>query len=172
MCLVMNDPLIFLFPLAITLHNIEEAIWLPKWSGHAARFHRPVGAFEFRFAVLAVTLLAYAATLAFWLCPGTDIFRWALYGFTGAMMLNSLFPHLAATIVLKRYAPGTATGLLLNIPAGVIIIREAMHAGAITWPELALSIAGTAGVILPLLPLLFMIGRRLEKTIRRKTTRG
>ena len=163
----MNDLLIFLFPLAITLHNIEEAIWLPGWSRHAARFQRPVGAFEFRFAVLVITLLAYCATLAFWLYPETGVCRWAFYGFLGAMMINALFPHLVATIALKRYAPGVVTGLLLIIPVGGTLIMMAIRGGTITWPELALCIAGTAGVLLPMLPLLFLIGRRLEKIVAR-----
>jgi len=42
--------LIWLFALAITVHNIEEEIWLPAWSKTAGWFHYPVGIVEFRFA--------------------------------------------------------------------------------------------------------------------------
>ena len=30
------------FPMAITLHNLEEALWLPQRSDHAKPFHKPV----------------------------------------------------------------------------------------------------------------------------------
>jgi hypothetical protein len=53
------ENLYFLFLLAVTLHNLEEAVWLPDWSQQAGRWHRPVEKIPFRFAVLVLTLLAY-----------------------------------------------------------------------------------------------------------------
>ena len=32
----------WLFALVVTLHNLEEAIWLPDWSQTAGRWHSPV----------------------------------------------------------------------------------------------------------------------------------
>jgi len=32
----------FLFLLAVTLHSLEEAVWLPDWSQQAGRWHQPV----------------------------------------------------------------------------------------------------------------------------------
>ena len=46
--------LLFLF--GFTIHNIEEAIWLPKWSRYAKKFHEPVGSNKFIFAVMVVTI--------------------------------------------------------------------------------------------------------------------
>ncbi|MFH1985782.1 MAG: HXXEE domain-containing protein [Pseudomonadota bacterium] len=48
-----------LFALAVTLHNLEEALLLPTWSRSAGRWHHPVGAREFRFAVAVLTVFAY-----------------------------------------------------------------------------------------------------------------
>ena len=47
------------FCLAITLHNLEEALWLPQWSQIGSAFQRPVSSNEFHFAVLIITALAY-----------------------------------------------------------------------------------------------------------------
>ena len=52
----------WLFPAAITVHNLEEAIWLPGWSRTAGEWHAGVGAFEFRFAVAVLTALAWVVT--------------------------------------------------------------------------------------------------------------
>ena len=49
----------WLFALVVTLHNLEEAIWLPDWSKAAGRWHSPVGARKFRFGVIVLTVLAY-----------------------------------------------------------------------------------------------------------------
>jgi len=44
------------------------------------------------------------------------------------MIANVIFPHLIATLVLKKYAPGTITGILLNAPIGIyILIRGINH---------------------------------------------
>lgn len=48
-----------------------------------------------------------------------DAVQYIYLGFILMMCLNSIFPHLIATMVLKRYAPGTLTGLLLNLPIGM-----------------------------------------------------
>ena len=40
------------------------------------------------------------------------------------MVANVIFPHLIATIVLKKYAPGTITGILLNAPIGIYILTR------------------------------------------------
>lgn len=56
--------LILLFCLAITLHNIEEAIWLPKWSQQASKYQKPVTPNEFRFAVIVITFFAYFSAFA------------------------------------------------------------------------------------------------------------
>jgi hypothetical protein len=52
----------WLFPLVITLHNAEEALWLPGWSKRAGRWRHPVAPGVFRFAVVILTLLAYPVT--------------------------------------------------------------------------------------------------------------
>ena len=41
----------WLFPVAFTLHNIEEALWLPAFSKSAGKFQKPVNTFEYEFAV-------------------------------------------------------------------------------------------------------------------------
>ena len=50
-------------PLAFTIHNIEEVLFLPDWSKSADKFHKPVGAFEFRFAPVIVNALSVALTM-------------------------------------------------------------------------------------------------------------
>ena len=149
------------FPIAITLHNIEEAIWLPKWSQHAKRFHKPVEPNEFHFAVLCVTILAYLSTFLVLAFPSVWLWRQIYFGFLGAMILNTFVPHLLATILLRRYAPGLLTGLFLLIPINSMLIAQGIASGAVTWFELALSTTCAGIIILALLPPLFWMGRKL-----------
>ena len=41
-------------------------------------------------------------------------------------------PHLAATLIYRKYSPGVATGLLLNIPFSIYIFQRTMHEGPLT----------------------------------------
>lgn len=57
-----------IFCFAITLHNIEEAIWLPEWSQQSSKFQKPVTSNEFHFAVIVITMLAYLSAFGFYIC--------------------------------------------------------------------------------------------------------
>jgi hypothetical protein len=153
--------LLLFFPLAITLHNIEEALWLPQWSENAGRFHRPAGKTEFHFALLIITALAYLATFLLLVFPGVIIARWFFYGFLGAMMINALFPHLVATIALRKYAPGLLTGLLLNIPINAALIYLGVKEKMITFPAVIAATVIVGLILLALIPILFRLGRML-----------
>lgn len=124
-----------IFSVAITLHNIEEALWLPEWSFHAKRYHKPVNKREFHFAILCVTIFAYITSFLFLLYGDIALIRYIFFGFVGAMIINAIFPHLVATVIMKKYAPGLLTGLLVNLPFFSIIIVEAIELGLITLLE-------------------------------------
>ena len=113
--------LLFLF--GFTLHNLEESIWLPEWSKQAGNYHKPIERNAFVFAVICITVLGILLTaLDVWVGGPGRVVTLVYLGFVGMMGLNALFPHLLATIVLKRYAPGLLTGLLLNLPLSILII--------------------------------------------------
>lgn len=158
----MNDftSLILIFPLAITLHNIEEALWLPQWSQFAKRYHKPVGRNEFYFALICVTLIAYLSSFFFLLFNEVVILKYIYFGFVGAMILNAIFPHLIATIVLKRYAPGVITGIVMNVPCFSFLIIFAIKENLISIFEVIISTAVVGGTILASLPMFFKLGQR------------
>lgn len=111
-----------LFAAAVTVHNLEEAIWLPGWSKHAGRYHVPVTARQFRFAVLALTLLAWA--VVGWSALGSSFADYLVSGYALAMLVNVVFPHLAATFAMRRYAPGTVTAVLFNLPVTALLLQQ------------------------------------------------
>ncbi|WP_164013873.1 HXXEE domain-containing protein [Pyxidicoccus trucidator] len=154
-----RSPVLWLFPIAFALHNLEEAIWLPGWSRYAGRFHPPVGAVELRFALAVLTVGGFLLT-AMALRRGG---RWflALTGLWGVMLLNVLFPHLLATVALGRYAPGLATALLLILPVNAYLLRRAFQERALTPGRFARACAVVALVIVGAIPLLFWLGRFL-----------
>ncbi|GMQ60243.1 HXXEE domain-containing protein [Vallitalea sediminicola] len=153
--------IIWVFPLTITLHNIEEALWLPSWSQKVKRYQKPVGKNEFYFALICVTLLAYLFSFIYLFYGNEGIIRYVYFGFVGAMILNAIFPHLIATIVLRKYAPGVITGVLLNVPCYSLLISLAVKSNVISLTEVLISTVIVGGIILAILPILFRIGRKV-----------
>lgn len=147
------------FPIAITLHNIEEAIWLPKWSTQGHRFQKPIEANEFYFAVIIVTIIAYLASFFAILFPDSWFWTHFFHGFLGAMILNTFMPHLASTIVLRKYSPGLISGLFLLLPINSVILYQSVTFGIIQIVDLFLSIIIVSAFLLTLLPFLFRISK-------------
>ena len=151
------------FPIAITLHNLEEAIWLPAWTKHAKQFHKPIEANVFYFAVIFVTILAYLSTFLAVAFPSSWLWKYIFHGFLGAMILNTIFPHLVSTIILRRYSPGLITGLFLLLPINSIILYQSVLLGHIKLTDIMISILIVSLALLSFLPLFFKIGEQLAK---------
>ncbi len=150
-----------LFLLGFTLHNIEEALWLPKWSVTAGKFHPVVKANEFHFALICVTVIGYLITFQFMLFgANSEISEYSYFGFLLMMSMNSIFPHLVSAIVTKKYAPGLLTGLLLNLPIGFYIVFGE-YQQRITDIKLILGFVLVSVIVLSLLKPLFKIGGRI-----------
>ncbi len=115
----------WVFTAAVLLHNAEEALFLPSWSRRVRRWYRPVGNAEFRFAALVVSVAFVALTLAATSLPGAEV-QYVFAGYVVAMLANALVPHLAITIALREYMPGTATAWLLVVPLGYLYLWTAV----------------------------------------------
>jgi hypothetical protein len=149
----------WMFVIVIAIHNFEEALFLPKWSRSAGRWYAPIGEHELRFAVIVLTLLA--GLFAFLAVRGSQVGIYLLCGYALAMALNALLPHVAATVAMRRYAPGTATAVLLNLPVCVLLLIAARHEQLISWRTFAWAAPLTIAGILGLIPILFRIGRAM-----------
>ncbi|HAL64929.1 MAG TPA: HXXEE domain-containing protein, partial [Bacteroidales bacterium] len=150
-----------LFLMSFTLHNIEERIWLPKWSKYAGRYHPQVANNEFHFAVMVVTLLGYILTFIFLVVGNSnELIKYLYFGFLLMMCFNAIFPHLIATIVLKKYAPGTLTGIFLNLPIGLYLIFG-RYGDQLEFYKLIIGFVVITGVTLTSLRALFKLGKRL-----------
>ena len=150
-----------IFLLGFTVHNLEEAIWLPRWSKYAGKFHRPVEADPFIFAVMVVTMIGCILTaLDVWVGDPGNIVNYLYLGFVGMMGINAILPHLAATIMLKKYAPGLMTALFLNLPLACILIAGHIQNG-ISVLYLLAAIVIVSALMLFSLKYLFSLGKLL-----------
>ncbi|MGN7476341.1 HXXEE domain-containing protein [Solibacillus silvestris] len=146
------------FCLAITLHNLEEALWLPQWSLLDHSLQQAVAPDEFHFAVIVITALAYLTSFLFLNFPEMKIVKWAFAGFLGSMIFNAFFPHLVSSIFMKAYAPGLITGVLLNIPINSFILYTLCKQRFLNFKAIILSTIIVGLILLFLIPVLFKMG--------------
>jgi hypothetical protein len=152
------EKLLWAFPIALTLHNLEEAVWMPAWTQHAGFWHSPVGAGEFRIAAAILTILVYALTYWSIRSGKGSVATYVLAGFVFAILLNVIY-HLAATLGLREYAPGVVTAALINLPVMTYLLRQLFHERWVSWPKALLAFIAVPLVILLLIPVLLWVGR-------------
>lgn len=117
------------FTSAVLLHNAEEAVWLPAWSASVPPWFRPVSAPAFRVAVAVFSSVVVVLTAVGSRAVAGGVAAYTIAGYVLAMGLNALVPHALLTVVTKRYAPGTATGVLLVLPLALEYLRRALWGG-------------------------------------------
>jgi hypothetical protein len=152
----------WLFPVVVTLHNAEEALWLPGWSKRAVLWHNPVTPGVFRFAVAILTALAFAVT---WLSAESGkqtVWTYLAFGCMVATLANVLIPHIALTVGLRSYMPGVATAVTLNLPVLSLLVVLALKEGYVSGVKAAEYSVGMAGLLLLSIPALFKLGRVLN----------
>jgi Protein of unknown function with HXXEE motif len=111
-------------PFAVTLHNLEEAIWLPSAAKHLDVLPRQMSPGRFRIGVGVLTVAAYMTTW-FSVADGREnAWTYMFVAYTFAMFLNVFVPHLPAAILLKSYAPGVVTAILVNLPVTTVLLAE------------------------------------------------
>jgi hypothetical protein len=156
------------FPIAFTIHNIEEALWLPEFSKRAGKYHKPVDTFEFVFAVTAITLMAVVVTVWFYATGKQSIAGYLFFAINFGMFINVFFPHLIATIALRKYCPGLLTGVLLLLPTTAYLLWYGYQNRYYEFPMFWLITIPFAGLVAGSIPLLFRVGNRLQKVLGMK----
>jgi hypothetical protein len=152
----------WLFPLVITLHNAEEALWFPGWSKRAGRWHRPVAPGVFRFAVVILTALAFVVTGLSISTGRETVWTYLVFGSMAVTLANVLIPHILASVATRSYMPGLATGVALNLPVLSLLVVLAVRQGYVSgWKAAAYSV-GVAGLLALFIPALFKLGKALD----------
>lgn len=113
------------FSIAVTLHNSEEALWLPAWwVRHAKEVPVHPGAGVFRFAIAVLTLAAFVVTYLSEREGKESMWAYLTFGYIVAMFANVFIPHIPASWMFRSYTPGVVTAVLVNLPVlGFLSIR-------------------------------------------------
>jgi hypothetical protein len=154
--------LLWLFPIVLTLHNAEEAIWFPDWTKRAGRWHAPVAPGVFLFAVLVFTVLAFGITWLSAISGKQTVWTYLTFGYMVAVLINVLIPHVAVSVATRRYMPGVATAMALNLPVLSLLVVLALKEGYVSGWKTVAYCAGVAGIGVLSIPALFKPGKILN----------
>lgn len=127
---------LWMIPVAIAIHNVEETMTMGRyadrydwniWAG-------PDGKKRWRLAVTLATALPLGITAAAVGSPiGSCRMRLAL-ALPGVFAFNAI-THVLQTVRHRDNMPGTATGVLVNIPMAAFIYRRALREGILNMPR-------------------------------------
>ncbi len=126
----------WVFPIAVTIHNTEEAVWLPSWAAqHAEYMPWHPGAAQFRLALAALTVAAFAITGASVRRGPRSPWTYLFISYTAVMFLNVFVPHIPASIYLRSYTPGVVSAAFVNLPVtAMLLIRAVQERIVAGWP--------------------------------------
>jgi hypothetical protein len=152
----------WLFPFAVTAHNLEEAIWLPGIvAAHRTQLPWIFAPGEFRFGVAVLTIAAWVVTYLSWRTGRERIWAYLLFGYMIAMFVNVFVPHVIAAIMFGGYAPGLITAVVVNLPVMALLSRRAVEDRYVSGSKAVAFAIGVPVGIVGLSPVLFALGRLL-----------
>jgi hypothetical protein len=157
----MDISVLFLF--AITIHNLEEAVWLTRQSKklRKIKMNKQISQDQFLFALFVITSLAYLITAFYTFFPKNLFLTYIYFGFLGSMIINIIFPHLLTTIIEKCYSPGLLTGISVIIPINFLIIKDGLNTELINLKALLVSTIGVGVVLLFIISLSFKLAKKI-----------
>jgi len=126
------EKLQWLFPIAVTLHNAEEALSMPRWVS-AHRSHLPAllpshpEVAKLWLGWLVLTGVAFAVTCLSARHGKGSVWAFLLFGYVAAMLANVFIPHIPATLAFAEYTPGVVTAVLVNLPLMSLLLFQAVR---------------------------------------------
>jgi hypothetical protein len=157
--------LLWLVPVFLMLHNMEEAPFMERWSKRLPlKIHPTVNTRQFVVAVAFLTLGGFLLTYASleWLPASIGYFL--ILGMQAILFVNAFIPHLVTTIRFRLYSPGVVTAALITIPFSIYLFQRAFAEQILTWEHFWL-LLGIAPVVMVLLVFTSLqIGRVLTRS--------
>lgn len=126
--------LLWFVPIFITIHNIEEALFMPAMiEARKTAFPKafsewlsPVASARQMFiGLLIVTVIPY---LIAWNADWESGLRGKMLLCLQAAMFINVLAHVGMTIFIGGYAPGVVTAVLLNLPLSLYLFHRARQA--------------------------------------------
>jgi hypothetical protein len=133
--------LIWLFPVAFLLHDLEELIFWEKWmkkNKNALEEKLPLflkktarRIFEKPARQVLVTMLLIFGMVVLSSCLALVFHYYWLFIFACSVFFVHGFMHIGQAIILRRYVPAVITSVIVVIPYGLIVFNKLIDNGIV-----------------------------------------
>ncbi len=138
--------LLWLVPILITVHNLEEAVFMPIFLARRNTaipnfLHGLLPPITYGQFLLALFIMTATPYLIAWFANrerervGVGMF---LLLSVQVMMLVNVFAHMGMAILVSGYAPGVVTAIAINLPFSVYLLRHAVRERCVSGRAMAL----------------------------------
>jgi hypothetical protein len=158
--------LLWAIPLSVLIHNLEE---YPRIVDYAQRHGLAINRRQMGIAVILATLLPVPIVAAANNRPASRRHLQIALAIPALMAVNG-GTHLAQTLFLRDYSPGTVTGIMLNVPLAILLYQQAIRAGRLRGREARQAAVAGAGLMAPAALMLQLIGWGIDRALQRLTS--
>jgi hypothetical protein len=154
--------LLWLVPIFFTLHNMEEAPFMERWSKRLP-LKLPIyyTTKQFLIAVTLITLSGFIFTYYAVEYLHNSMGYLLMCEFQMILFFNAFLPHIGATIRFRMYSPGVVTATLITVPFSLYLFHRALTENILTWNQIWILL-----IIAPFLMIAFTLGfLQLGKTL-------
>ena len=158
------DRLLWLVPIFLTIHNIEEAPFMERWSKRLpVKLPFTVTTRQFVIAVTVITIAGFIITYLGVEYLANQTGYVLVLGMQALLLFNAFVPHIATTIRFRMYSPGVITAVLIMLPFSFYLFRRAIAENILSWNQfwIMLGIAPFAVGIIAVVSL--QIGKALDR---------
>lgn len=135
-----KNNLIKLLPFVFTFHNLEEIIFIENQPSNNFLKSSTFNTTQVEFVFAAIVFSIIGFILVFGL-KRSKHYPLIINAFSGALFLNSFFPHILSSIIFRAYTPGVVTAIILIIPTTGFILKNNYQDTNITKKQFFVSIA-------------------------------
>jgi len=145
-----HEYVLWVVVLGCSIHVVEESVldWVKVSQPVAARFGVTVTWSDFYVVNAAMIFGAIAGAMIGWRSPAISLMIPAL------TVVNAVIFHVAGSLVMRRFVPGTITAVLVYLPIAAWTYVGAGQDGVLTAPVILLSSLG--GVLLMAFPVIML----------------
>jgi hypothetical protein len=158
------DRLLWLVPIFLTIHNIEEAPFMERWYKRLPmKLPLTITTRQFVIAVTFITLAGFVLTYLGVEYLANQTGYLLVLGMQAILLFNAFVPHIATTIRFRMYSPGVITAVLIMLPFSSYLFRRAFAENILSWNHfwILLAISPFAVAIIAFISL--QIGKALDK---------
>jgi hypothetical protein len=158
------DRLLWLVPIFLTIHNLEEAPFMGAWYKRLPmKFPLTITTRQFVIAATFITIAGFIITYLGVEYMANETGYLLILGMQAILLFNAFVPHIATTIRFRMYSPGVITAVLIMLPFSFYLFRRAFDEDLLTLNQFWIMLGSAPFAVASIALLSLQVGKALDK---------